>query len=166
MKLLLISDTHGRTEKLVRLLEAYKDTVGYVFHMGDFGSDLGKFEKTYQSLRMVSVNGNTDSAFYGSFEEIVSLEPSAGVVKKILVVHGHKFGVKTGFDRLLYHAKQKSVNAVFFGHTHEAVCFDHDGIFYMNPGSLTFPFLTPGTYGLVSLSEEGDFLGEVLNYEF
>lgn len=164
MKLLLISDTHGRTEKLIKLLEAYKDSVSHVFHMGDFGSDLDKFESGYPNLKMVSVNGNTDYAFYGSFEEIITIEPKRSPGKKILVVHGHKFGVKASFDRLLHYAKEKSVDAVFFGHTHEAVCFTRDGIFCMNPGSLTFPFLTPGTYGLVSFSETGDFIGEVLDY--
>ena len=165
MKLLLISDTHGRTDNLESLLELYKNTVGYVFHMGDYGSDLRKFERKYPHLKMVSVNGNTDSAFYGSLEEVVLLEPKNGAAKKILIVHGHKFGVKTGLDRLLYYTKEIGAGAVFFGHTHEAVCFTQDGIFLMNPGSLTFPKNRHVTYGVVDFTADGEFAGEVMIYE-
>lgn len=165
MRLLLVSDTHGKTEKLAGLLETYKNSVAYVCHMGDYSSDLSRFEKKYPNLKMVYVNGNTDYAFYGQVEETISVEPKEGTLKKILVVHGHKFGVKTSYDRLLYYAKEKQVHGVFFGHTHKAACFLQDGVFCMNPGSLVFPVTGTGTYGLVSFTDDGEFVGEVLEYE-
>ena len=164
MKILLVSDTHGRTDLLEKLLERHLGVVDMVCHMGDFGMDLRKLERKYDFGRMVAVNGNTDYLSSGPQEEIVSFLASGGE-RRALVVHGHRQAVKGSLDRLMKYAREKEADAVFFGHTHEAQCFTHESIFYMNPGSLTFPRDGRSTYGLVSFTEEGVFLGEIRKSE-
>ena len=165
MKILLVSDTHGRTDMLEGLLKIFQGEVNLVCHMGDYGSDLRMFESKYENLQMVAVNGNTDYSLSGQTEQIVELGQLNEKKLRLLVTHGHRFGVKRNFDRLLSYAKEIDVNAVFFGHTHEDVCFTRDGIFFMNPGSLTLGRVRRNTYGLVKVSDNGEFVGEIIDYE-
>ena len=165
MKILLISDTHGRTDILEKLLDIYADEVDLVCHMGDYGSDLRKFESKYSSIRMAAVNGNTDYTYQGQSEQVIDISPSSKDKLRLLITHGHRFGVKRNLDRLFEYAKELGVQAVFFGHTHEDVCFERDGIFFMNPGSLTFGRERDSTYGLVEVSADGEITGEIIDYE-
>ena len=165
MKIFLISDTHGQTDKLEKLLELFKEDVGLVCHMGDYGSDLRKFESRYRNLQMAAVNGNTDFSLHGQTEQVIELQVNGNKLR-LLITHGHRFGVKRNFDRLLSYAKELGVNAVFFGHTHESVCFERDGIFFMNPGSLTFGREGSSTYGIVRITESGEFTGEIIDYGY
>ena len=165
MNILLVSDTHGNTDKLEKLLEIFKGDITLVCHMGDYGSDLRKFESKYGNLQMVAVNGNTDYSLLGQTEQIIDISPKSGIKLRLLITHGHRFGVKRNLDRLLCYAKELDVSAVFFGHTHEDVCFVQDGIFVMNPGSLTFGRERGNTYGIVRVAEDGKFTGEIINYE-
>jgi len=83
--------------------------------------------------------------------------------KRILIVHGHTVHVKSGLDFIINYACKKEVDACFFGHTHEAVAFTEQGIFFMNPGSLTCPRSgEKASYGLVSITESGEISGEVI----
>ena len=166
MKILLVSDTHGRTKELGILLESYKDRVEMVCHMGDYGKDLMKFESSYRNLKMNAVTGNTDFTPYGQTEKLIEVCAKNGKMLKLLVTHGHKFGVKRGLDRLVYYAKEIGANAVFFGHTHEDACFFVDGIFVVNPGSLTFGRVKDSTYAIVTVTDDGEFEGELLKYDF
>ena len=164
MRILLVSDTHGRVDKLEKLLELFKNDVRLVCHMGDYGSDLRRFESKYGALQMAAVNGNTDYSLQGQTEQIIELQVSSKKLR-LLITHGHRFGVKRNLDRLFGYAKDLEADAVFFGHTHEDVCFVRDGIFFMNPGSLTFGRERGSTYGLVHVADNGEFAGEIVDYE-
>ena len=165
MKILLVSDTHGKTDNLEKLLQTYEAEVSLVCHMGDYGSDLRKFESRYSTLRLAAVNGNTDFSFHGQTEQIIELGQFAGKKLRLLITHGHKFGVKKNYNRLINYAKEMEVHAVFFGHTHEGCNFTRDGIFFMNPGSLGFGREGESTYGLVHVTDNGEFTGEIIDYE-
>ena len=160
MNILLMSDTHGITSEIVKLLEQYKRDVELVCHMGDNAIDIQQFEHKYtQHYRMVAVSGNTDVNPTAHNEVIISLTAKNNEVKKVLLTHGNKQYVKSGLDRLKYHAKSQGVDACFFGHTHYPHIEEANGIFYMNPGSLT---ASPGGFsyfGIVSLHENGVFTG-------
>ena len=159
-----MSDTHGRVDKLERLLEVYKNDVSLVCHMGDYGSDLRKFESKYSNLQMAAVNGNTDYSLHGQTEQVIELQAKNKKLR-LLITHGHRFGVKRSLDRLFGYAKELEADAVFFGHTHEDACFVRGGIFLMNPGSLTFGRERGSTYGLVHVTDNGEFAGEIIDYE-
>ena len=67
-------------------------------------------------------------------EEIIDL---AG--KKILVTHGHTYGVSGVTDGIVEAARARGCEAVLFGHTHYPEIEMQEGILVINPGSLTFP---------------------------
>jgi hypothetical protein len=116
---------------------------------------------------MVAVAGNCD---YSNVEpeRILAFTPCAdsdkGVVKKILLTHGHTFGVRISLDRLAYYAKEKGVDACFYGHTHIPIAIEHGGIFMLNPGSPSSPRGdSKASYAIVEVSPEGEITGRLFN---
>ena len=161
MKILLISDTHNYVNNLTELLPRYSQEVGLVIHLGDYANDLMRFQSKYPHLNMIALDGGYDNGF--ETERILTLPVASEVEVKILAVHGHLHGVKTNLQRLSYYAQEKQVNVCFFGHTHTSIIFEEQGIFFMNPGSLTFPRNSrTGSYGIVELSSEGMITGEII----
>jgi predicted phosphodiesterase len=41
--------------------------------------------------------------------------------KRIMMVHGHEYGVKSGIARIVKAAAEKNVDIVLFGHTHQVL---------------------------------------------
>jgi len=56
--------------------------------------------------------------------------------KKLLLVHGDAFGVKSGMGLLEKRAREAGAHAVLFGHTHRAIVTTLSGILAVNPGTL------------------------------
>jgi len=137
-------------------------------HLGDFVQDLLKFQLQYPSLKMLGVAGGFEP---GEAEQILNLNllPCADSAEKgkqirILLTHGHERGVKSNLGRIAYYAREKGVNACFFGHTHEPAMFTEGGIFFMNPGSVSEPRGgSRSSFGIVTISPEGEFSGEFRN---
>ena len=150
MKILVVSDTHEMVNDLKKLLSHYSQEVELVIHLGDYPSDLMQFRSQYPHLEMVALDGTGYEINFPA-ERILTLNEVT-----ILVVHGHRHGVKTNMQRLVYYAQEKKVNACFFGHTHMSTIFEEQGIFFMNPGSLAYPRDgKQGRYGIVEISPEG-----------
>ena len=125
----VLSDTHGNLEAIERVLPVLL-SCDLVVHLGDCASDM----KGYQSLigdKLVCVRGNCDFTT-GEKTKIVDF---AG--KRLLFTHGDLFGVKTTLNRIAYFAEEQGVDAVFFGHTHEAFCSRENGILFVNPGAMS-----------------------------
>ena len=161
MKILVISDTHNVTSYLTNtLLPKYADEIQIAVHLGDFAVDLMRSQSAFPNIKMVGVGGSSEYREEG--EHI--LEVGDGEFKRrIFLLHGHTVDVKTNLDRLINRARQKEVHACFFGHTHMPVVFEEHGIFFMNPGSLSRPpVYKEKSYGLVTVSMQGNFHGEVI----
>lgn len=124
-RILIFSDSHGRSD--VMHSELQKHQVDRVIHCGDFARDL-KGESHWR------VHGNCDSfsRFPGEIQQ--TLEG-----RNLLILHGHRQGVKNGLLRLHYYARQQSADVVFFGHTHRPLATQKDGIWFFNPGSISLP---------------------------
>ncbi len=123
-KILVLSDTHGNLSSIERLKDIMKES-DYIFHLGDYQRDVLAFKEF--SDKIYSIKGNCDG---GGEDIVVDIE---GV--KLLLTHGDKYGVKHGLDKLLLKAKELGVNAVFFGHTHDAMLERCDNIYFINPGT-------------------------------
>ena len=82
-------------------------------------------EKTYV------VAGNNDF-FGGQSEFVLDVEG-----RRIFACHGHRYGVKSGTDRLVRAAKEKLCDVALFGHTHEAFAGEEEGVLLINPGCMT-----------------------------
>jgi len=161
MKILLISDTHSITAKLKdEILPKYANEVQMAIHLGDYAKDLLNLQCIYPNLQMAGVGGSFESR--EKTEQILQLGADAAN-KRILIMHGHTHGVKSDMNRIMYYAQEKGVDACFFGHTHEIFEHTKNGIFFMNPGSVTHPrSALKGSIGLVSVSPKGEFSGEVI----
>lgn len=133
MKIIVTSDTHFRTQKLIERLEIIED-IDMIIHLGDIMSDSKKIGDAL-GVKILSVKGNCDFGLEEEpFEKIVEIENV-----KILFTHGHRYKVKQSLDRYFYRAKEVEANIALFGHTHVPVNRWIEDVLMLNPGSASLP---------------------------
>ena len=132
MKVLIVSDTHGKDENLEAAV--YKEApFDLLIHCGDVeGREI--FTEALVDCPCCMVSGNNDF-----FTDLPREEQIELCGKRILVTHGHYYGVSMGHEEIVEKTKAKDCQAVIYGHTHRPVVEEEDGILVINPGSLTFP---------------------------
>lgn len=132
MKILIVSDTHGRDENLERVVckEAPFD---HLIHCGDVeGREF--FIEALAECPCSIVMGNNDF-----FSDLPRQEEIVLAGKKMLVTHGHYYNVSMDISGLADAAKERGCEVAFYGHTHLPMVEEEKGILIVNPGSLTFP---------------------------
>ena len=158
MTILIISDTHGRGDRIRRLLAHVRDAETLVF-LGDGLSDLDEV-MTDCKIPVLSVRGNCDFFSHHAvpLESTVNLD---GV--PIYLHHGHETGVKRGVQGALVRAVKEQADICLFGHTHEAYLSYADygdgtrRICLFNPGSLGRSPDGRAHYGVLTI-KNGNFL--------
>lgn len=125
----IISDTHGDIENVEKVMEL--DKVDYMIHLGDNEDDFGEILNKYPKLKMIYIKGNHDE-YTNQTETFFEV---GGV--PIFSTHGHLYDIKYGYDRLFEKAKELGAKIILCGHTHIQKCINRDGIFLINPGSLS-----------------------------
>ncbi len=128
MNILVFSDTHRNTEPMLHVIE--QETPDHVIHLGDHMRDAEEIQRRFQMLPVLSVKGNCDFEPDGREQVLAEF---CGI--RILAVHGHRYGVKSSLLRYQYAAKENQADVALFGHTHQAYCEHHEGLWLMNPGS-------------------------------
>lgn len=159
VRLGIVSDTHKDLGAVRKALEQMGE-IDYLLHGGDHYQDARQLTKM-TSVPVEAVVGNCDWLSSGGPEELVLQYEQV----KILLTHGHQYRVKNNYDLLLERALQLGVNAVVFGHTHQAYQAWEKGVLLFNPGSLAFP--RGGgkpTFGILSI-EKGYIQGEIRELE-
>lgn len=132
-KILVISDTHSRLTRLEEAIEAEKP-IDMLIHLGDVEGDEEEIREIAGCPAEI-VKGNND--FFSSLprEEEIWL---AG--HKVLLTHGHDYGVSVGDEILRDEARARGCDIVMYGHTHRPVLDINDrGLTVINPGSLSYP---------------------------
>ncbi|HEY3368131.1 MAG TPA: metallophosphoesterase [Symbiobacteriaceae bacterium] len=134
----VVSDTH----RDLRCLEQARQALGkidWLLHAGDHFQDAPQVAKGLgmDPLRVRAVVGNCDHPVQEPVEELLEID---GV--RIWLTHGHHFGVKHGYLRIYYKAKELGARVVVFGHSHLAVAEDDGQVLLFNPGSLSQPRLS------------------------
>lgn len=143
MKLLIMSDTHGDADVIKRVRERHMD-VDKIIHCGD--SELPFDHDCLDGVKRVRGNCDRDNRY--PEEELFVISD-----KKIFVVHGHLFNVKTTTMNLYYRARELEADAVFFGHSHVLGYELLDHVLFVNPGSLLKPRgIDDKSYAVVELS--------------
>lgn len=132
VRALAISDSHGDLKAIEKALDLFGD-VKYVFHLGDYAGDADYIEE-HSRAKVLRVRGNCDFISDDPYVEEVLIRG-----QKIVLTHGHKLNAKYSTDRLFYYAQEHEAKAILFGHTHTAYCEYMDGIWLVNPGSVTEP---------------------------
>lgn len=151
MKILIVSDTHGRNSGYLDLLEQ-SEKMDMVIHCGDVeGSEYLISESA--GCKTVIVQGNNDYFSDLPREVIVKLGKY-----KALVTHGHAYYVNMGYEHLVREARKRKVDMVIYGHTHRPVIAEENGIKVLNPGSLTYPRQEGRkyTYIIMEINESGE----------
>lgn len=129
MKVLIVSDSHGDTNSLVKIKERHKEEVEAIIHCGD-----SELQLDHEALlNMHVVRGNCDFAPFPN-EVVQNIGPF-----RFYITHGHLYSVKSTLMKLKYRAIESSANIVCFGHSHIAGAEMVDGILFINPGSIRLP---------------------------
>ena len=98
MQVLVVSDSHGNVDNMVRAVEWVQPD--YVLHLGDCQRDLEALRREFPGLAMEGVPGNCDWGSYDQKERLIEL---GGV--RILMMHGHTRNVKSSPMAAMYAAK-------------------------------------------------------------
>ena len=132
MKILVVSDTHGHTKNLERVLEKVGD-IDLFIHCGDLegGED---YIRALAEVPCYMVAGNNDWFSDLQREMEISVDDY-----RIWITHGNNYGASMGPERLLEEAAARNVDVVMYGHTHRPLIEYQDNIVIANPGSLSYP---------------------------
>ncbi|MEB7436546.1 metallophosphoesterase [Mammaliicoccus sciuri] len=127
MKWVIVSDNHGEQGILHEIYEKYKDADLFL-HLGDSEFD---YDDTELSLYQ-RVKGNCDFDPQFPIEEQGEIEGIG-----YFYTHGHRYDIKGSREVLSAHAKNNHGKFAFYGHSHVALCETIDGVYCINPGSIS-----------------------------
>ena len=153
MRFLIFSDTHGVRNPMKELYDLYPNDG--IIHLGDYIADARWMRKRTNGHPVYHVLGNCDYGEQGPEQQLLEL---GGV--KILIMHGHRYGVKGGYLKAFYAAKEAGAQVLLFGHTHTPYLEQREGILMINPGSLRNP---DREYAILEI-EENKAKGVLLQY--
>ena len=130
MKAVVLSDSHRDFNAILRIMEREK-SVDYIIHAGDVQKDVDDIEAMWQRIPCIFVLGNNDFGVWG----VPTRREFTLGTKKILLTHGHLYGVKSSLARLKKEALLAQADICIFGHTHTPHESEEDGIRFLNPGA-------------------------------
>ena len=132
MKVLIISDTHGKHENLEKVLEIDRP-LDVVVHLGD-AEGCEDYIRDAADCPLLIVSGNSD--FFSALEQEMECEIGN---YKVLVTHGHYYYVNAGIEDIKREAEGRGCDIVMFGHTHRPLIDCGKNVIAINPGSLSYP---------------------------
>ena len=112
----------------------------YIVHLGDGCGDMRTFWREYPEKVYVCA-GNCD--FFSPLPAEGELEIEQ---LKIFYCHGHAYRVKSDLHDLAREAKKRGCDIALYGHTHNALISEIDGVTLINPGSLRAAVGKGGSY--------------------
>jgi len=133
------------------IIESLYDEIELVLFLGDCIEDFEDFCYIYPRKQFISVLGNCDFSGGVPMERIINVGG-----KKIFMSHGHRYGVKAGHEKIAYEAKKYSANICLYGHSHMSNNTVVNGVYLMNPGSISEPrggYYYP-SYGVIEIVDE------------
>ena len=150
MRVLIVSDTHGRHNGLDRALQEAGD-IDMLIHLGDVeGGE--EYIDTVVDCEKHIVRGNNDF-----FSDLHREEEFYIGKYKIFITHGHSYYVSLDPEYIREEGKARKADIVMFGHTHRPFFEEMDEIIVLNPGSLSFPRQEgrKGSYMIMETDGEG-----------
>ena len=103
MKYLVLSDSHGNVDNMVRAVEREKPDG--IIHLGDCWRDAEELHELFPRLPLEQVPGNCDFGRFEALERVLILDDH-----RVLIAHGHTMGVKTGLLRAQYRALEQNAD--------------------------------------------------------
>lgn len=146
MRILVVSDTHGNEANLRRAVLS-QPQAELVIHLGDGEEEANRVKTDFPEKMFLQVRGNCD---WGS--SLPYIGEYMAKDKKLFFTHGHLFGVKSGLYTVTCAAREQGAQVLLFGHTHQALCDYEDGLYLLNPGSLSG---WQASFGTVDITPQG-----------
>lgn len=133
MKILVFSDSHGRTIDMYGLIE--QESPDAVIHLGDHYEDACDLRRSYPDIPVYAVRGNNDFEPDAPLTSVIAPE---GV--RMYLTHGHRDRVGwTDTGLVSTHAAENGCVLALYGHTHLRNDVRENGVRVMNPGSISMP---------------------------
>ena len=163
MTLLVISDSHGRYENILRVLSLNKNAAALLF-LGDGLRDVERINEA--DIRVFCVRGNCDlfsSSLYDAPDERVLRFGEYNV----MMMHGHTRGVKHSLAAAIGAAVRSGADILLYGHTHERVDEYYEKgetvfgvklekpLRVFNPGSIGAPRESGYSFGVIEIRNNG-----------
>ena len=156
-RVLIMSDSHGNVENMVTAVE--KENPDMIVHLGDCVTDAVRLNNRFPQITFANVPGNCDFS-QGDTERLLDIDGY-----KVLMCHGHTYGVKMSYLHLEKHAKDVGADLALFGHTHKIFYDKHNGLAMMNPGSIGAPqWGNLPSYGIITFDKEHDIMDLDVDY--
>jgi len=151
MKVLIVSDTHGRNHYLIDTINRVSP-IDMLIHLGDFESG-EEYIKSMLECPVEFVSGNNDFFTRIPKDKIIYIGKY-----KVLLTHGHRYGVNFSPSGLEEIGNRHQVDIVMFGHTHVPLIDLTGNIWIINPGSLALPrqYGHVPTYIIMDIDSRGD----------
>lgn len=132
MKVLIVSDTHGRNHYLIDTIKRV-GPIDLLIHLGDIESG-EEYIKSMIPCPVEFVAGNND--FFNGLpkDKIIHIGKYC-----VMLTHGHRYGVNFSTSGILEAAKKHKADIVMYGHTHVPQIDLAGSIWTINPGSLALP---------------------------
>lgn len=145
MKILVLSDSHSALSFMRNCIETVRPDA--ILHLGDYFDDGQAMKEEYPGIPFYQVPGNCDRYRCQPGQPEILVTEIFGV--KLYLTHGHRHNVKSYIGLLLRDARACHVDAVLYGHTHQADCtMEEDGLWVLNPGSCGY---YGGSAGLIEV---------------
>lgn len=148
MRILVLSDMHHRKSMFCAALEAQPEAT-HVLYLGDGTPAAEELAAAYPDRDFYFVCGNCD---FNSMQPAKRILTLGG--KKILMTHGHLYGVKSTTENIKNAALSEGCKIAVFGHTHQPLELYSDGVYLLNPGALCGSSTKP-SYGIIEISAAG-----------
>ena len=149
MQILVFSDSHGHTESMEAKIRAL--TPDLILHLGDCDKDARRLSQTFPHIPLRMVRGNCD---LGSKTSV--LENFVIAETRIVMTHGHRYNVKSGYKTLYNMGHCAGADILLFGHTHIPHYEQVGAMHVLNPGSAN------ESCGLIRITD-GEIICELLS---
>lgn len=160
MKLLFVSDIHGSFYYANKAMEIFQvENADYIVLLGDelYHGARNPLPKEYNPVevtnllnkfarKIIAVRGNCDSEVDQMVLDFPVMSDYSTILyngRRLFLTHGHIYNINNI-------PKLNEGDVLIYGHTHVPLAEKKDGIFVINPGSITFPKENnPNTYGVL-----------------
>lgn len=152
MRVIVVSDSHRNFFALQKVLDQHPEA-DMVIHLGDGEAEFEDIQALYPGFRYAQVSGNCDIASFSPSTALLHLEGQA-----VYCTHGHTLGVKGSLEHLKAAARLARASVALYGHTHIPHTEYDDGLYVMNPGSVSLSRGGGPTYGILDITPAGIML--------
>lgn len=143
MKILVVSDSHMRLDKLIEAYE--KEMPDLVICVGDHDKDGEELSFLYPQTRYIVISGNCDY-YYSNYPNEVFIEIEE---VEFFITHGHLYNVKSEYETIYKSGERLGSNVIIFGHTHRQFLDISKKIKLFNPGAIL-----NGEYGVIIIEKK------------